>query len=146
MKDGSEKPVAYASRTLSTAKRTHGHLDKEALAVVKLHPFLFGRHFKIYTDPKPLFGLLKPEWATPLMASSRMQQSPLTFLAHEYELICHPAEQNGNADALSCLPLSVVPETTPILGDITHLLETINSSPVDATKLKLWTTHNPVLT
>ena len=149
MKDGSEKPVAYASRTLSTAERNYGHLDKEVLAVVfamkKFHQFLFGRHFKVYTDHKPLLGLLNPERATPLMASSRMQRWALTLLAYEYELIYRPGEQNGNADTLSRLPLPVVPETTPIPGDIVHLLETINTSPVDATKVKLWTSRDPVL-
>ena len=111
----------------------------------KFHQFLFGHHFKIYTDHKPLLRLLNPERATPLMASSRMQRWALTLLAYEYELIYRPGEQNGNADALSRLPLPVVPETTPIPGDIVHFLETINTSPVDATKVKLWTTRDPVL-
>ena len=82
MEDGSERPVAYAVCTLSTAERKYGHLGKEALAVVfavkKFHQFLYGRHFKIYTDHKPLLGLLHPEKATPSMASSRMQRWALT--------------------------------------------------------------------
>ena len=65
MEDGSERPVAYASRTLSTEERNYRHLDKEALAVVfavkKFHQFLYGRHFKIYPDHKPLLGLLYPK-------------------------------------------------------------------------------------
>ena len=64
MEDGSERPVAYALSTHSTAERNYGHLDKEALAVVfavkKFHQFLYGRHFKIYTDHKPLLGRLHP--------------------------------------------------------------------------------------
>ena len=62
VKHGSEKPVAYASRTLSTTERNYGYLDKDALTVVfaakKFHQFLFGRQFKIYTDHKPLLGCL----------------------------------------------------------------------------------------
>ena len=75
MEDGSEKPIAYASRTLSKAERGYSQLDKEALAMLfavkKFHQFLYGRHFKFYTDHKPLLGLLNPQKATPAMASSR---------------------------------------------------------------------------
>ena len=87
LKEGSERPVAYPSRTLFKAERDYGHLDKEALALVfavkKFHHFLYGRNFKIYTDHKPLLGLLHPEKATPLMASSRMQRWALTLLAYK---------------------------------------------------------------
>ena len=34
---------------------------------------------------------------------------------------------------------------TPVPGEIVHLLETINTSPVDATKIELWTARDPVL-
>ena len=125
MEDGSERPVAYALSTHSTAERNYGHLDKEALAVVfavkKFHQFLYGRHFKIYTDHKPLLGPLHPE--KPLMASSRMQRWAFTFLAYEYELLYRPGNENGNADGLSRLPVVDVPGSTPVPGDIVHLLD-----------------------
>ena len=89
--------------------------------------------------------LLNPEGATPLMASSRMQRRALTLLAHGYALVYSPGSQNGNADALSRLALPDVPETTPIPGDIVHLLESIHISPVNATKVKLWTRCDQVL-
>ena len=149
MEDGSERPVAYASPTLSTAERNHDHLDKGALAVVfgvkKFHKFCMAAHFKIYTDHKPLLGLLHPEKVTPLMASSKMQRWALTLLAYKYELLYRPGNENGNADGLSRLPVLDVPGSTPVPGDIVYLLETINTSPVDATKIKLWTTRDPVL-
>ena len=72
-------------------KGTTVHLDKEMLAVVfavkKFHQFLYGRHLKIYTDHKPFLGLLHPERATPLMASSRMQRWALNLLPCEYEVL-----------------------------------------------------------
>ena len=147
--DGSERPIAYASRTLSKAERGYSQLDKEALGVLfgvkKFHQFVYGRHFTVYTDHKLLLGLLNPDKPTPSMASSRMQRWALALLAYEYELIYRPGTQNGNADSLSRLPLPDEPTSTPVPGDIIHLMEHINTSPVDAAKLRLWTDRDPVL-
>ena len=54
------------------------------------------------------------------------------MLAYEYELLYRPRNENDNADGLSGLPVLDVPGFTPVPGDIVHLLETINTSPVDS--------------
>ncbi|XP_064469696.1 uncharacterized protein K02A2.6-like [Ornithodoros turicata] len=60
--EGNERPVAFASRTLGPAERNYSQLDKEGLAivyaVVHFHMYLAGRHVQIYTDHKPLLGIL----------------------------------------------------------------------------------------
>ena len=57
MDDGSERPMAFASRTLSKAERNYSKIDKEALALVwrvkKFHVYLFGRHPTLVTDQEP---------------------------------------------------------------------------------------------
>ena len=61
LEDGTEHPVAYASRSLSPAERRYSHLDKEALAIVfgvgKFHRYIFGRRFLLYSDHKPLIHI-----------------------------------------------------------------------------------------
>ena len=63
MEDGSERPVAYASRTLSFAEKNYSQLEKEGLAIVfgvtKFHIYLYGRQFIIESDHQPLSYLLK---------------------------------------------------------------------------------------
>ena len=58
MEDGSEKPIAFASRSLATAEKKYSQLDKEGLAVVfgvkKFHQYLFGTSFTIKSDHRPL--------------------------------------------------------------------------------------------
>ena len=57
MPDGSERPVGFASRTLSKAETNYSHLDKEALAIIfevkKYHQYLYGRQFEKKTTINP---------------------------------------------------------------------------------------------
>ena len=76
--DEGEKPIAYLSRALAPAEKNYSQLEKEGLAIIfgvkKLHQYLYGHKFVIYTDHKPLLGLSKPDRATPTMAAARIQR------------------------------------------------------------------------
>ena len=73
MPDGSERPICFASRTLTKAEQNYSHLDKEALAIIfgirKYHQYLFGRPFQIKTDHKPLTHIFDESRVVPAMAS-----------------------------------------------------------------------------
>ncbi|XP_038839634.1 uncharacterized protein LOC120037720 [Salvelinus namaycush] len=59
LKDGSERPVAFASRTLNDAEKNYSQIDKEALALVwgvkTLHAYLYGKRFTGYGSPAVAF-------------------------------------------------------------------------------------------
>jgi hypothetical protein len=140
MEDGTEKPIAFASRTLTAAEKKYSQLDKEGLAMVfavkKFHQFLYGWHFTIYTDHKPLLRIFSSECAIPQMASSRIQRWALTMSTYEYDVIFRPGKENSNADALSRLPLKIEPSTTPIPSEVVNLMDQLSRSPVDAGKIR----------
>ena len=62
-KIGQDKPVCYASRTLSDFEQRYSTIERELLGIVwaikYFRPYVYGRHFKIYTDHRPLVWLWK---------------------------------------------------------------------------------------
>ena len=113
-------------------ERKYSQLDKEALAIVfgvdMFHQYLYGKHFTILSDHKPLQYLFNEERPVPPMASSWVQCWALTLSAYSYSIVFRPGKLQGNADALSHLPLPVSPSEVPIPGNTVLLLEALGLS------------------
>ena len=88
--DGSERPIAFASRTLSAAERNYAQLEKEALSLVygtqKFHQYLYGYRFVLITDHKPLTTLLDHKRGIPTLAAARLQRWAVILSAYSYTI------------------------------------------------------------
>ena len=114
MEDGSERPIAYASRTLRSSERNYAKLEKEALAMIfgvkKFHKYLFGRTFTMVTDHKPLTSILGAQFGIPTLAAARLQRWALILAAYQYKLLYRKSSDHANADALSRLTSGISKE------------------------------------
>ena len=76
----------FASRTLSKAERNYSQIEKGALAIVyavkKFHQYLFGRHFLLCTDHKPLLGLLSEQKGISNMAAAHIRRWAVLLSAY----------------------------------------------------------------
>ena len=146
---GVERPVAYASRTLSQAEQNYSQLEKEALALIfgtkRFHNYLYGRSFTLYTDHKPLQGLLNQSKAIPTLASARIQRWALTLATYQYKIVYKRGSEISNADGLSRLPLPTSSQTIPVPSEHVLLLEHLSSGPVTATQIETMTRQDKVL-
>ena len=149
MADGTERPIAYASRTLTASERNYSQLEKEGLAcnfgIKRFHDYVFGRSFELVTDHKPLLGLLKEYRATSQQASSRIKRWSLFLSNYEYRLVFQNTTAHANADALSRLPLLEQPAKVFEEPELVLLAEHLNESPVSANDIKVWTQRDQKL-
>ena len=147
--DGSERPIAYASRTLSSSEHNYAQVEKEALSLVfgvqKFHQYLYGRHFSLQTDHKPLTTILGPKTGIPPLAAARMQRWALLLSAYHYDIAFKLTKAHANADGLSRLPL---PDSTAVGNHpdptIFNMVQ-LSSLPVTATEVTVATRTDPVL-
>ena len=97
---GKDLPVAFASRTLNQAEKNYSTTEKELLAIVwgmrYFRPYLYGKHFRVVTDPKPLTWIMNVK-----DPGSRLLRWRIKLEEYDYEVIYRKGALNRNADALS---------------------------------------------
>ena len=97
-KDGERRPIAYASRTLSSAEQKYSNIERESLAVIygvtKFRQYLLGKKFTVETDHRPLLKLQEQNEEVPCLVSSTLKRFKLKLSAYDYS-ICYIAEKSN---------------------------------------------------
>ena len=149
LEDGSEKPIAFASRTLSSAEKKYAQIEKEGLAIIftvtKFHQYLYGQPFTIYSDHQPLKYLFSESCQIPVMAASRIQRWSLILSSYQYTIQHCPGSKMASADTLSHLPLPDLPAIESSSGEINLLINQLSETIVTASQIKAWTEKDPLL-
>nr|VZI33584.1 unnamed protein product [Spirometra erinaceieuropaei] len=155
--DGSEKAIMHASRTLTPAEKNYGQIEKEALALVfavkKFHKLLYGRHFTLLTDHKPLLSIFGSKKGIPVYSASRLQRWATILLGYDFDIRYCRTTDFGQAGALSRLISNQQePEEDTVIAAISieddvrrQLSDAIRGIPVTAADIRRATEQDPVL-
>ena len=145
---GEERPIAFASRSLSKCEQNYSQVEKEALSLIfgikKFYQYLFGRHFTLITDHKPLTTILGPKNAIPILTAARLQRWALFLTGFNYDIQYKSTSKHGNADGLSRLPLGVRPKEDDTL-DIHILSACSDTLPITSKMIRTETRRDPIL-
>lgn len=95
---GEEKPVAYVSRTLSSAEVNYAHIEREVLAIIfgvkRFNQYLYEREFILVTDHRPLCKLLGHADGVSSLAAAHMQRWEMILSAYLYKIEYVPGPAN----------------------------------------------------
>ena len=136
-----------------TAEQKYAQIEQEGLAVVfgvtRFHKYIYGRHFTLLSDHRPLVTLFNEATGVSKKVSARIQRWDLKLSGYHNTFRHKPRIMNGNADGLSRLPLreqpDVLEESPPHkVVSLLHRLEVLKS-PVSADEIKRSTREDPVL-
>ena len=146
--EGVERPIAYASRSLSETEKKYSQIEKEALSLVwgvkKFQMYLEGHRFTLVTDHQPLKYIMDPGKAVPVTAAARIQRWCLFLGAFSYSIEFRGTRQHANCDGLSRLTQPSAPADKPDEVEIFHTT-VVEALPVTEQELRMQTCRNPVL-
>ena len=137
------KPVAFASRSMSSTEVRYTQIEKEALAATcsfeRLRDCVVGKQFCIETDHKPL---------VPLLSSTHLDNLPPRFLRFrlrrmrfDYSIVHVPGKLLYTADTLSRAPTTLPDADSNALQDEVEGFVSNVTKCLPATEGKLQTYH-----
>ncbi|CAH8462062.1 unnamed protein product, partial [Dicrocoelium dendriticum] len=131
--DGSQRPVAYASRTLTAAEKKYSRLDRNAASVIfsinQLHQYLYGQNFVIHIDHNSLISLMGRRKGIQQMAAPIINPWSPILSAYANQIHYIHSQRNITADVLNRLLLQDVflEESTP--QELVSLIPLFNKTP-----------------
>ena len=120
--EGTWHPVAYASRSLTSAEQNYCQLEEGTLSILfacdRFHEYLYGRKFQVINDHQPLRSIFRK----PLNKSPpRIQRFRLRLKKYDFEFQYVPGKQLHVADALSRAYLSEATSEIPDQDMVHHV-------------------------
>ena len=101
-KEGNDRVVVYASRTLSAPEKNYSATELKCLAVVwavgYLHAYIHGKRFTLITDHSALCHLFNT--ATP---TGRLARWVMRLQAYDFKIVHRAGKKHTNVDSLSRL-------------------------------------------
>ena len=92
MTDGTTKPIAHISRALLPAEKNYSQFEKETLGIIfavsKFHCFIYGRHFMLQTDHKPLLTIFGSKIGLPTHTANSLQRRGTILLNYNFKMEC----------------------------------------------------------
>ena len=113
--DGSERPIAFASKMIPKSELHRAILDKEAGAIIfgfrKFYQYVYGSKVILKTDHEPLKFIFGNNKNLSVMIQSRLIRWSYFLSGFTYDIEIVKSRANGNCDALSRLPIT---DNTPV--------------------------------
>ena len=132
------KPVMFTLRALTGAEKNHQNLERECLATIwgmeKFHYFLYGKHFTLETDQKPLVSIYKKHMVD---ISPRIQRLVVrSFPYQPFDVQYRRGKEIPLADALSRVsPTPVEEDGIQLLIIAVNLIT--SSVPVSSSEIEM---------
>ena len=130
MANGSDRPIAYASRALTPTERNYSATEREALAAIwaceRWHYYLYGRRFTIRTDHQSLTQLLSAKGAG--RRPMRLMRWADRLLQYDFHVEHLPGRSNNVADMLSRHTTEREEKSEDDMGDTAQLATIFGNS------------------
>ena len=144
--DGTEKPIAYASRTLNKNEINYSQDDKEGASIIfalqKFNQYFLGNSFTLTADSKAIKKIFDPNAEINSIAAGRLARWALMLTQYNYTIEFCKSNNHLNADMLSRLPVTETAKG-PLCNVMSHIqIETLS---VTAAEIKISTRNDTIL-